>query len=69
MKLSCPCGVTSCAFVVRYKKKDNSPDMRYNENRLHFLEEGRNKNGELDMRLLNNRKKKGLVPSSDEDSD
>ena len=45
---------------------DNSPDLRYKENREHFLQNGRNKHGGKDMRLKNNRKSEGLIPSSDE---
>ncbi len=39
-----------------------TPDYRYKENREHFLLDGTNKNGEPDLRLLKNRKKKGLCP-------
>ena len=44
---------------------DNSPDLRYKENREHFLQNGRNKNGEKDMRLNKNRKTEGLIPNYD----
>jgi len=42
--------------------------MRYKENRVHFLTEGRNKDGSRDLRILKNRKQMGLCPETDDES-
>jgi hypothetical protein len=47
-------------FVLKKVNLDGTPDMRYKENRAHFLKANTNKDGTLDMRKLSNRKKKGL---------
>jgi len=55
------------SFVVRFKNKDGSPDLRYRENREIFCEKGLNKDGSEDMRLKSNRKLKKLIPDSESD--
>ena len=47
-------------FILKRVNKDGSPDMRYRENREHYLPKFQNKDGSDDLRLLVNRKKKGL---------
>jgi hypothetical protein len=47
-------------FVLKKINKDGSPDMRYKENRDHYLPLNTNKDGSLDLRKLINRKKLGL---------
>lgn len=51
-------------FVVRFKNKDGTPDLRYSENREVFCQKGRNKDGSKDLRLKKNRKEEKLIPSS-----
>jgi hypothetical protein len=56
--------------VIRYKKKDGSADLRYTENRIRFNGgRGINKDGSADMRFKANRKKAGLIPESETESD
>ena len=66
MRGPCPCGKKGCDFVIIHKCVDSSPDLRYKENRLHFLPPNTNLNGSLDMRKLSNRKKNGLIISENE---
>jgi hypothetical protein len=47
-------------FVLKKINKDGSPDMRYKENRDHYLPPNTNKDGSMDLRKLKNRKKLGL---------
>ena len=56
-------------FVVRFKNKDGTPDLRYSENREVFCEKGRNKDGSRDMRYKCNRRAKKLIPSTSESDD
>lgn len=56
-------------FVVRFKNKDGTPDLRYSENREVFCQKGRNKDGSKDMRLKKNRKEEKLIPPSSSDSE
>lgn len=47
-------------FVLRKVTKFGLPDMRYKENRDHFLENEKNADGSFDLRKTNNRKKMGF---------